>query len=35
MLNKLQRSTDENTLLKEQTQDLAAETEAIKMFMKE
>ena len=34
MLNKLQRSTDENALLKEQTQDLVAETEAVKMLMK-
>ena len=35
MLNKLQRSTDENALLKEQTQYLAAEAEGGKMFMKE
>ena len=35
MLNKLQRSTDENALMKEQTQYLAAQTEAGKMFMKE
>ena len=35
MLNKLQRSTDENALMKEQTQYLAAETEAGKIFMKE
>ena len=35
MFNKLQRCTNENALLKEQIQDLAAETEAAKMCMKE
>ena len=35
MLNNLQRFTNENALLKEQIQNLAAEIEAVKMFMKE
>ena len=35
MLNNLQRFKNENTLLKEQIQNLAAEIEAVKMFMKE
>ena len=35
MLNNLQRFTSENALLKEQIQNLAAEIEAVKMFMKE
>ena len=35
MLNSLQRFTNENALLKEQIQSLAAETEAVKMFIKE
>ena len=35
MLNNLQRFTNENALLKEQIQNLAAEIEAMKMFMKE
>lgn len=35
LLLQLQRCTDENVLLKEQIQDLAAEIEAVKMFMKE
>ena len=34
-LNNLQRFTNENALLKEQIQNLAAEIEAVKMFMKE
>ena len=35
MLNNLQRFTNENALLKEEIQNLVAETEAVKMFMKE
>ena len=35
MLNNLQRFTSENALLKEQIQNLTAETEVVKMFMKE
>ena len=35
MLNNLQRFTNEDALLKEQIQNLAAEIEAVKMFMKE
>ena len=35
ILNNLQRFTNENALLKEQIQNLAAEIEAVKMFMKE
>ena len=35
MLNNLQRFTNENALLKEQIQNLAAEIEAVKMFMEE
>ena len=35
MLNNLQRFTNENALLKEQIQNLAAKIEAVKMFMKE
>ena len=35
LLLQLQRCTDENVLLREQIQDLAAEIEAVKMSMKE
>ena len=35
MLNNLQRFTNENALLKDQIQNLAAEIEAVKMLMKE
>ena len=35
ILNNLQRFTNENALLKEQIQNLAAEIEAVEMFMKE
>ena len=35
MLNNLRRFTNENALLKEQIQNVAAEIEAVKMFMKE
>ena len=35
ILNNLQRFTNENALLKEQIQNLAAEIEGVKMFVKE